>query len=186
MFFSSANPNGSFVIVPPQDSPIEAGVSLTITGQVTMQEDNGSGMYTKYTAFVVSRSSSVLYAFPLDGTVTQQWSFTFRYSEVYDLHARLAKKAFVSTLPLPVLPSRKLFGSSVSDDFVQQRSNSLQAYVHYSHPNAADNSNPTATDTSSPFARCLSSRWTLISATFSRSSRHWLIARHPSPERRRC
>jgi hypothetical protein len=70
-----------------------------------------------------------VYALPLDDVHTQQWSFTFRYSEVYDLHARLEKKRFVSSSPLPQLPSRKLFGSSVSDDFVQQRSNSLQSCV---------------------------------------------------------
>jgi len=47
---------------------------------------------------------------------------------VYDLHDRLSRKRCVSPSPLPSLPSRKLFGSSVADDFVQQRSNSLQAY----------------------------------------------------------
>jgi hypothetical protein len=109
-------------------------VSLTITGQATVQETTGSGVYTKYTASVVARSPSVVYALPLDDVPTQQWTLTFRYSEVYDLHARLLKKAFVSTAPLPKLPSRKLFGSSVSDDFVQQRSNSLQAYAAPSPP----------------------------------------------------
>ena len=68
-----------------------------------------------------------MYALPLDDAVTHTWTFTFRFSEVYDLHSRLEKKRFVSPKPLPALPARKLFGSSVSDDFVQQRSNSLQA-----------------------------------------------------------
>ncbi len=113
--------------MPPQDSHPDALVALTITGQITVEEEDGKGAYTKYTASVTSLSPSVVYALPLDNLGTQTWTITFRFSEVYDLHSRLEKKRFVSTAPLPMLPSRRLFGSSVGDDFVQQRSNSLQA-----------------------------------------------------------
>jgi hypothetical protein len=142
-------------------------VSLAITGQATAQETNGSGVFTKYTASVVARSPSVSYALPLDDTVTRQWTFTFRYSEVYDLHARLEKKSFVSHAPLPQLPSRKLFGSSVSDDFVQQRSNSLQAYVpsHRTHHSYTRCNATIIAATSSRCVLCLSSPSTLTSAT---------------------
>lgn len=114
-------------MVQPQDSHPDALVALTITGQITAQESDGKGVYTKYTASVAALCPSVVYALPLDDVDTRTWTFTFRFSEVYDLHSRLEKKRFVSTAPLPALPSRKLFGSSVSDDFVQQRSNNLQA-----------------------------------------------------------
>ncbi len=115
------------MLVPPQDAQPDAHVSLTITGQATAQEADGRGVYTKYTASVAALDPSVVYALPLDGAPTRSWTFTFRFSEVYDLHSRLEKKRFVSPKQLPALPARKLFGSSVSDDFVQQRSNSLQA-----------------------------------------------------------
>jgi PX domain len=58
-----------------------------------------------------------------------QWTLRRRYREFSDLHRALADNFKLGGPPLPPLPSKRIFGSSTSPAFVQDRRLALQNYL---------------------------------------------------------
>jgi PX domain len=60
-----------------------------------------------------------------------QWQVHKRYREFSELHKALNDELQLqgSSSTLPALPSKRIFGSSVSPDFVQDRRIALQSYL---------------------------------------------------------